>query len=135
MRGYCVFINVEDIDVSRTAYCLSSCVYCPCCVPVTVLVVYYLLSLLCTVYCPCCVLFTVLVVCRLLPLLCTVDKRARLLQRFIMLLSEHLVRCDTDGRDFNTHWYRWTVGRLQQIFMLVSAIPALYVYGSNSISK
>ncbi|CAL4099178.1 unnamed protein product [Meganyctiphanes norvegica] len=39
-------------------------------------------------------------------------------QRFIMILSEHLVRCDTDGRDFNTHWYRWTIGRLQEIFML-----------------
>ncbi|XP_063215947.1 nuclear cap-binding protein subunit 1 [Bacillus rossius redtenbacheri] len=39
-------------------------------------------------------------------------------QRFIMILSEHLVRCDTDGRDFRTHWYRWTVGRLQQVFLL-----------------
>lgn len=41
-------------------------------------------------------------------------------QRFIMILSEHLVRCDTDGVDYNTHWYRWTVGRLQQVFLLVS---------------
>lgn len=39
-------------------------------------------------------------------------------QRFIMILSEHLVRCDTDGVDYNTHWYRWTVGRLQQVFLL-----------------
>nr|CAG4643826.1 EOG090X03JL [Lepidurus arcticus] len=38
-------------------------------------------------------------------------------QRFIMILSEHLVRCDTDGVDFGTYWYRWTVGRLQQVFM------------------
>lgn len=43
-------------------------------------------------------------------------------QRFIMILSEHLVRCDTDGRDFDTHWYRWTIGRLQQVFLLVSVI-------------
>jgi len=43
-----------------------------------------------------------------------------LFQRFIMNLSEHLVRCDTDGKDFDTHWYRWTVGRLQQVFMGVS---------------
>lgn len=43
-------------------------------------------------------------------------------QRFIMILSEHLVRCDTDGRDFDTHWYRWTIGRLQQVFLLVSLI-------------
>ncbi|XP_071450272.1 nuclear cap-binding protein subunit 1 [Hetaerina americana] len=38
-------------------------------------------------------------------------------QRFIMILSEHLVRSDTDGRDFNTYWYRWTIGRLQQVFL------------------
>jgi hypothetical protein len=42
------------------------------------------------------------------------------LQRFIMILSEHLVRCDTDGIDYKTPWYQWTVGRLQQIFMMVS---------------
>ncbi|CAH0390592.1 unnamed protein product [Bemisia tabaci] len=38
-------------------------------------------------------------------------------QRFIMILSEHLVRCDTDGIDFNTYWYKWTIGRLQQVFL------------------
>lgn len=38
-------------------------------------------------------------------------------QRFIMILSEHLVRSDTDGVDYNTHWYRWTIGRLQQVFL------------------
>lgn len=36
-----------------------------------------------------------------------------------MNLSEHLVRSDTDGRDFNTHWYKWTIGRLQQVFLVV----------------
>jgi len=41
------------------------------------------------------------------------------LQRFIMILSEHLVRCDTDGVDFKTPWYIWTIGRLQQIFLMV----------------
>merc|ERR1719188_2577257 len=39
-------------------------------------------------------------------------------QRFIMILSEHLVRCDTDGIDFKTPWYQWTVGRLHQIFLM-----------------
>lgn len=42
-------------------------------------------------------------------------------QRFIMILSEHLVKCDTDGRDYNTDWYRWTIGRLQQVFLVVSS--------------
>ena len=37
-----------------------------------------------------------------------------------MILSEHLVRSDTDGKDFRTHWWKWTFGRLQQIFMQVS---------------
>lgn len=37
-----------------------------------------------------------------------------------MILSEHVVRCDTDGKDFNTFWYQWTVGRLQQVFMAVN---------------
>ena len=39
-------------------------------------------------------------------------------QRFIMILSEHLVRCDTDAVDFKTPWFMWTVGRLHQIFMI-----------------
>lgn len=38
-------------------------------------------------------------------------------QRFIMILSEHLVRCDTDARDPDTPWYRSTIGRLQQVFL------------------
>lgn len=43
-------------------------------------------------------------------------------QRFIMILSEHLVRSDTDGKDFNTFWYKWTIGRLQQVFLAVSIL-------------
>ena len=42
-----------------------------------------------------------------------------------MILSEHLVRCDTDGIDYKTPWYLWTVGRLQQIFMMVGAFASL----------
>lgn len=40
-------------------------------------------------------------------------------QRFIMILSEHITRCDTDGKTFNTAWFRWTIGRLQQVFSQV----------------
>lgn len=40
-------------------------------------------------------------------------------QRFIMILSEHITRCDTDGVSFNTSWFRWTIGRLQQVFSQV----------------
>ncbi|KYQ47868.1 Nuclear cap-binding protein subunit 1 [Trachymyrmex zeteki] len=45
------------------------------------------------------------------------NNKERNRERFIMILSEHLVRCDTDGIDYNTHWYKWTVGRLQQVFL------------------
>jgi nuclear cap-binding protein subunit 1 len=38
-------------------------------------------------------------------------------QRFIMILSEHLVKCDTDDKPFDTYWYKYTVGRLQQVFL------------------
>ncbi|XP_025418867.1 nuclear cap-binding protein subunit 1 [Sipha flava] len=38
-------------------------------------------------------------------------------QRFIMILSEHLVKCDTDGKPFDTYWYKYTIGRLQQVFL------------------
>lgn len=46
-------------------------------------------------------------------------------QRFIMILSEHIARCDTDGKTFDTAWYRWTIGRLQQVFMQVRKLYIL----------
>lgn len=46
-------------------------------------------------------------------------------QRFIMILSEHLVRSDTDGRDPDTDWYRWTIGRLQQVFLMVRVYSSI----------
>ncbi|XP_013421265.1 nuclear cap-binding protein subunit 1-like [Lingula anatina] len=39
-------------------------------------------------------------------------------QRFIMILTEHLARCEAEGRDYNTPWYKWVIERLQQIFLL-----------------
>ena len=41
-------------------------------------------------------------------------------QRFIMLLSEHIQKCESQGKPFKTHWFRWTIGRLQQVFFEVS---------------
>ncbi|XP_068278097.1 nuclear cap-binding protein subunit 1-like isoform X3 [Nyctibius grandis] len=38
-------------------------------------------------------------------------------QRFIMLLTEHLVRCETGGIDVFTSWYKSCIERLQQIFL------------------
>ncbi|XP_056374895.1 nuclear cap-binding protein subunit 1 [Hyla sarda] len=38
-------------------------------------------------------------------------------QRFIMILTEHLVRCETGGIDVITPWYKNCIERLQQIFL------------------
>lgn len=43
-----------------------------------------------------------------------------------MILSEHLVKCDTDDKPFDTYWYKYTIGRLQQVFLAVSIIINLY---------
>ncbi|XP_026865412.2 nuclear cap-binding protein subunit 1 [Electrophorus electricus] len=39
-------------------------------------------------------------------------------QRFIMILTEHLVRCETGSVDINTCWYKNCIERLQQIFLM-----------------
>ncbi|KAH0503790.1 Nuclear cap-binding protein subunit 1 [Microtus ochrogaster] len=38
-------------------------------------------------------------------------------QRFIMILTEHLARCETDGTSILTPWYKNCIERLQQIFL------------------
>lgn len=45
-----------------------------------------------------------------------------------MILSEHLVKCDTDDRPFDTYWYKYTVGRLQQVFLAVSITILIKMY-------
>lgn len=37
-------------------------------------------------------------------------------QHFIMILSEHIQTCEAKGRSFKNHWFRWCIGRLQQVF-------------------
>ncbi|XP_057205071.1 nuclear cap-binding protein subunit 1 isoform X2 [Triplophysa rosa] len=48
-------------------------------------------------------------------------------QRFIMLLTEHLVRCETSSIDINTPWYKNCIERLQQIFLMHHVIIQQYV--------
>lgn len=48
-------------------------------------------------------------------------------QRFIMLLTEHLVRCETSSIDINTPWYKNCIERLQQIFLMVT-LMRMYVH-------
>lgn len=40
-------------------------------------------------------------------------------QRFIMILTDHLAKCEGNSIDYNTPWYKWVIERLQQIFLLV----------------
>ncbi|GFR71456.1 nuclear cap-binding protein subunit 1-like [Elysia marginata] len=40
-------------------------------------------------------------------------------QRFIIVLTEHLARCESAGVDYNTPWYKWVIERLQQVFLMV----------------
>ncbi|CAN8005239.1 unnamed protein product, partial [Ixodes hexagonus] len=40
-------------------------------------------------------------------------------QRFIMSLTEHIAHCEAEGTSFQTHWFRWTLGRLQEVFFQV----------------
>ncbi|XP_052011099.1 nuclear cap-binding protein subunit 1-like [Xyrauchen texanus] len=48
-------------------------------------------------------------------------------QRFIMLLTEHLVRCETSSIDINTSWYKNCIERLQQIFLMYHVIIQQYM--------
>jgi len=50
-------------------------------------------------------------------------------QRFIMTLSEYMAQCDTNSKTFNTTWFQWTIGRLQEVFM--QHIDQVYQYSST----
>ena len=41
-------------------------------------------------------------------------------QHFIMLLSEHIQNCESQNKSFKNHWFRWCIGRLQQVFFEVT---------------
>lgn len=41
-------------------------------------------------------------------------------QRFIIILTEHLARCEAEGKDVSTPWFKWVIERLQQTFLMVS---------------
>ncbi|XP_064620133.1 nuclear cap-binding protein subunit 1-like [Lineus longissimus] len=39
-------------------------------------------------------------------------------QRFIIILTEHLARCEAEGKDVSTPWFKWVIERLQQTFLM-----------------
>lgn len=48
-------------------------------------------------------------------------------QRFIMILTDHLVRCRSSGKEFNTPWYKYTIDRLQQVFLMHRGTVQIYM--------
>ncbi|XP_059175429.1 nuclear cap-binding protein subunit 1-A-like [Physella acuta] len=48
-------------------------------------------------------------------------------QRFIIVLTEHLARCESAGIDYNTPWYKWVIERLQQVFLLHHELVFRYI--------
>merc|ERR1719494_387109 len=39
-------------------------------------------------------------------------------QRFAMIITEHIADCEREGRKIANSWYRYTLQRLQEIFLL-----------------
>merc|ERR1712136_16779 len=48
-------------------------------------------------------------------------------QRFIMILSDHLARCEAAKTDFYTPWYKNTIERLMEVFLLHKDTVKLYM--------
>ncbi|KAL5004537.1 hypothetical protein ScPMuIL_017993 [Solemya velum] len=48
-------------------------------------------------------------------------------QRFIIILTDHLARCEGNGIDYNTPWYKWIIERLQEIFLLHHELVFKYI--------
>ncbi|KAK3584715.1 hypothetical protein CHS0354_036492 [Potamilus streckersoni] len=54
-------------------------------------------------------------------------------QRFIMILTDHLSRCESKGHDYNTPWYKWVIERLQQAFLLHHELVFKYIQTLESL--
>lgn len=54
-------------------------------------------------------------------------------QRFIIILTDHLARCESESIDYQTPWYKWVIERLQEVFLLVSTIVYKCIYVMNNV--
>jgi len=48
-------------------------------------------------------------------------------QRFMIVLTEHLARCESVNVDYNTPWFKWVIERLQQVFLMHHELVYRYV--------
>lgn len=61
-------------------------------------------------------------------------------RNFIAQLSEHIQSCEAKGKSFKNQWFRWCIGRLQQVFFEVShpvvlEKPLLNISSSHSTTS
>ncbi|PVD19770.1 hypothetical protein C0Q70_20261 [Pomacea canaliculata] len=54
-------------------------------------------------------------------------------QRFIIVLTEHLARCESAGVEYNTTWYKWVTERLQQVFLQHHQLVFCYISTLESL--
>ena len=51
-----------------------------------------------------------------------------LFQRFIMILTEHIVRSEQQQLDVDTHWFKYTTERLREVFIMVKNFVTITKY-------
>ncbi|XP_060600406.1 nuclear cap-binding protein subunit 1-like isoform X1 [Ruditapes philippinarum] len=54
-------------------------------------------------------------------------------QRFIIILTDHLARCESEGIDYQTPWYKWVIERLQEVFLLHHSLVFKYINTLESL--
>lgn len=54
-------------------------------------------------------------------------------QRFIIILTDHLAKCEGEGIDYQTPWYKWIIERLQEVFLLHHILVFKYINTLESL--
>ena len=56
-----------------------------------------------------------------------------MLQRFIIILTDHLARCESESVDYQTAWYKWVIERLQEVFLMVCTTAVSWCIDNQSV--
>ncbi|WAR00785.1 NCBP1-like protein [Mya arenaria] len=54
-------------------------------------------------------------------------------QRFIIILTDHLARCESESMDYQTPWYKWVIERLQEVFLAHHGLVFRYINTLESL--